>query len=67
MIYQPITATQARAFIRVNISNPRIRAGLKWFMVCDVQYYPVNRRNVFLIASASGLTGVVGVGRRAAA
>ncbi len=65
MNYQPITAKQAREFIRLNISNPRIPAGLKWFMVFDCEHYPANRRNVYLIASGRGLTGVVGVGRAA--
>lgn len=66
MNYQPITAKQAREFIRLNISNPRISAGLKWFMVFDCEHYPANRRNVYLIASASGLVGVIGVNAEAA-
>lgn len=65
MTYHPISAQQARQFIRLNISNPRIPAGHKWFMVYDVQHYPVGRCNVYLIAAAGGLTGVVGM-RRAA-
>ena len=59
MQYHPITPKLAREFMRLNISNPRIPAGLKWFYVCDLQHYPVNRRNVYLIASARGLRGVV--------
>ena len=64
MNYYPITPKQAREFIRLNILNPRIPAGMKWFYVCDLQHYPAGRRNVYLIASASGLRGVYG--RRAA-
>lgn len=69
MIYHPIPASQARALIRQHISNPRTRAGLKWFMVYDLQYYPAGRRNLYLIANANGLTGVCGVdaGERRAA
>lgn len=66
MNYHGIRATEARAFIRQHICNPRIRAGLKWFMVYDLQYFPVGRCNVYLIAGGSGLTGVVGVARKAA-
>lgn len=66
MNYYPITAAQARNFIRLNISNPRIPAGHKWYMVRNLQRYPVGK-NVYVIASASGITGVLGVSLRGAA
>lgn len=63
MTYHPITAQQACAFIRANISNPRIPAGHKWFYVCDLQRFPLGR-NMYLIATASGLAGVMAVDMR---
>lgn len=61
MNYQPISPQQARTFIHRYIGERRVPTGLKWFQVNDLQYFPVGRRNLYLVAGERGLEGVYGV------
>lgn len=60
MIYIPITPTQAQDFVSSNIGDFAIPAGLIWYWISGLHYYPQNRRNLFLVASEDGLCGVYG-------
>lgn len=60
MTFLPITQMQAQEFVSAQIGEFAIPAGLIWYWISGLHYYPQGRRNLFLVASEDGLCGVYG-------